>query len=240
MRRRHAYVRVPSTAYIRRLADAFLRRHRIVGRRELPHDCYRDRPIIFDLALPPIAYHDATEPAEFHRLIGEARAAGPVAMGPYGPELLTYDLVRSVLRDSRFVIPPGIGLVVQGITSGPVWDRVCKLLISLNGAEHQRLRRLVARAFTPRAAERMRAACVDVITELVDAQAPAGHCDVVTDIARPYPVPIICALLGAPREDWQLFSGGQTISLGPSDALSPRTSRRSWRRGNNSSPISRS
>jgi cytochrome P450 len=33
-----------------------------------------------------------------------------------------------------------------------------------------------------------------------------GHCDVVTDIARPYPVPIICALLGAPREDWQQFS----------------------------------
>ncbi len=164
------------------------------------------RPSIFDLALPAIAYHEATEPAEIHRLIGQAREQGPVAMGPYGPEFLTYDLVRSVLRDSRFAIPPGIGLVVQGITSGPVWDRVCKLLISLNGAEHQRLRRLVARAFTPRAADRMRAACVDVITELVDAQDPAGHCDVVTDIARPYPVPIICALLGAPRDDWQLFS----------------------------------
>jgi cytochrome P450 len=161
-------------------------------------------PSIFDLALPPIAYHDATDPAEVHRMIGEARAQGPVAMGPYGPELLTYDLVRGVLRDSRFAVPPGIGLVVQGITSGPVWDKVCKLLISLDGAEHQRLRRLVARAFTPRAAERMRGACVDVITELVDAH--AGRCDVVTDIARPYPVPIICALLGAPREDWQLFS----------------------------------
>ncbi len=163
-------------------------------------------PSIFDLALPPIAYHEATDPAEVHRLIGEARALGPVAMGPYGPEVLTYDLVRGVLRDSRFAIPPGIGLVVQGITSGPVWDKVCKLLISLDGAEHQRLRRLVARAFTPRAAERMRGACVDVITELVDARLAAGRCDVVTDIARPYPVPIICALLGAPREDWRLFS----------------------------------
>ena len=52
-------------------------------------------------------------------------------MGPYGPELLTYELVRTVLRDSRFAMPQGIGLVVQGITSGPVWDRVCRLLISL-------------------------------------------------------------------------------------------------------------
>jgi cytochrome P450 len=167
-------------------------------------DCVH-RPSIFDLALPPIAYHDANDPADVHRLIGAARAQGPVAMGPFGPELLTYDLVRGVLRDSRFAVPPGIGLVVQGITSGPVWDKVCKLLISLDGAEHQRLRRLVAHAFTPRAAERMRGACVDVITELIDAQ--AGRCDFVTDIARPYPVPIICALLGAPREDWQLFSG---------------------------------
>jgi cytochrome P450 len=160
----------------------------------------------FDLALPPIAYHDATDPDDVHRLIRQAREQSPIAMGPYGPELLTYDLVRTVLRDSRFAMPQGLGLVVQGITSGPVWDRVCRLLISLNGAEHHRLRRLVSRAFTPRAAERMRAACINVITELIDHHAAAGSCDMVTDIAQPYPIPIICALLGAPQEDWRLFS----------------------------------
>ena len=52
----------------------------------------------------------------------------------------------------------------------------------------------------------MRGACVDVITELVDRHIAAGRCDIVADIARPYPIPIICALLGAPGEDWQLFS----------------------------------
>jgi cytochrome P450 len=164
------------------------------------------RASVFDLALPPIAHHDATDPDEAHSLIRQARRQSPIALGPYGPELLTYDLVRTVLRDSRFAMPQGIGLMVQGITSGPVWDRVCRLLISLDGPEHHRLRRLVSRAFTPRAAERMRAACVDVITELVDQHAAAGRCDVVTDIAQPYPIPIICALLGAPREDWRLFS----------------------------------
>jgi cytochrome P450 len=160
----------------------------------------------FELALPPIAYHDVTDPDEVHRLIRQARELSPIAMGPYGPELLTYDLVRTVLRDSRFAVPQGIGLTVQGITSGPVWDRVCRLLISLNGPQHHRLRRLVSRVFTPRAAERMRAACTDIIAELVDNHAAAGSCDVVTDIAQPYPIPIICALLGAPREDWRLFS----------------------------------
>jgi cytochrome P450 len=47
---------------------------------------------------------------------------------------------------------------------------------------------------------------VDVMDGLVDRVAAEGRCDVVADLARPYPVPIICALLGAPREDWQQFS----------------------------------
>ena len=41
---------------------------------------------------------------------------------------------------------------------------------------------------------------------LIDQVVDDGRCDVVTDIARPYPTPIMCALLGAPREDWQLFA----------------------------------
>jgi cytochrome P450 len=163
-------------------------------------------PNVFDLALPTIAYPDARNPDQWHDVIRLARQQALIALGPYGPEVLTYDLVRTVLRDPRFGMPRGIGLVVQGITSGPVWDRATKLIISLDGAEHHRLRRLVSKAFTPRAAARMRTACVDVITEVVDRYTTSGRCDVVADIARPYPVPIICALVGAPREDWQLFS----------------------------------
>jgi cytochrome P450 len=121
-------------------------------------------------------------------------------------EVTSYDDVRTVLRDSRFAVWEGLALIVQGITSGPVWDRVCDLLISNNGDQHRRLRRLVASAFTPRAVERMRTTCAEVITEIVDRHTAAGHCDVVADIARPYPVPIICAVLGAPRKDWHLFS----------------------------------
>jgi cytochrome P450 len=164
-------------------------------------------PTINELALPTIAYDDAYTIDKVHEVIRQAREHCPFALGPFGPEVLTYDLVRTVLRDSRFTMPRGLALAVQGITSGPVWDRVCRLIISLDGAAHHRLRRLVSRAFTPRAAERTRQTCVDVITELVATHRDAGHCDIVADIARPYPVPIICALLGAPRTDWQLFSG---------------------------------
>jgi cytochrome P450 len=45
-----------------------------------------------------------------------------------------------------------------------------------------------------------------VINELIDGVIDMGRCEFVADIAKPYPIPVICALLGAPREDWQQFS----------------------------------
>jgi cytochrome P450 len=168
-----------------------------------------DRPIcpsVFDADLPVIDYDHCQSPAEAHEIISQARRQAPIAIGPHGPELLTHDLVRSVLRDPRFRVPPGMFLAAQGITSGPLWDRVATNLISLDGAAHHRLRRLVSKAFTPRATERLRSTVVDVINQLIDRHTAAGRCEVVADIARQFPIPIICALLGAPSEDWELFS----------------------------------
>jgi cytochrome P450 len=163
-------------------------------------------PNIFDITWPTFVYQETRDPDEAHRIIRQAHQQAPIALGPYGHEVLGYDRVRTLLRDSRFAMPRGISLVVQGITSGPVWDKVCQTILSVDAAQHHRLRRLVSRAFTPRAAERMRAACIEVITELVDRYSAVGRCDVVHDIARQYPVPIICALVGAPSEDWELFA----------------------------------
>ena len=163
-------------------------------------------PTVFDAGLPPIAYEHAANPEEAHRLIREARLQGPIALGPHGPEVLSYELVRKVLRDPRFRMPKGVSLAAQGITSGPLWDKVITGLLSRDGADHNRLRRLVSKAFTPRSTARLKATIVGVITELVDPVTTAGRCDVVADIARQYPIPIISGLLGAPREDWQLFS----------------------------------
>lgn len=163
-------------------------------------------PNVFDARLPSVSYIDGQNPDETHRMVSAARQVAPIALGPHGPEVLTYDLARIVLRDPRFVVPRGLGLAAQGITAGPLWDRVTDGLLSLDGAEHHRLRRLVSKAFTARAVTQLRGTMARTITALVDTIAPRGECDVVADIARPYPIPIICALLGVPREDWQLFS----------------------------------
>ncbi len=73
----------------------------------------------------------------------------------------------------------------------------------------------------------------DVMNELIDHVAEVGRCDVVTDLARPFPVSIICALLGAPREDWQLFSlwaddAFKILSLTVYSSEVERTAIRAW------------
>ncbi len=167
---------------------------------------FQTSPNVFDAGLPTFAYDHLTDPDEAHRVIAAAREQAPIALGPHCPEVLSYELVHTVLRDSRFVTANGLGLTLQGITSGPLWDRVTSNILGLDGAAHHRLRRLMSKAFAPRGAERLRAMILDVITGLVESLASAGRCDVVADIARRYPTPVICALLGAPAEDWQLFS----------------------------------
>jgi cytochrome P450 len=163
-------------------------------------------PTVFDAGLPPIAYEHARNPEEAHRLIRQARRQGPIALGPHGPEVLSHELVRTVLRDPRFCMPKGGPFEVQGITSGPVWDKATTGLLSRDGADHNRLRLLVSKAFTPRSTARLKTTIAGVIAELVDPVTTAGRCDVVADIARQYPIPIISGLLGAPRQDRQLFS----------------------------------
>lgn len=161
---------------------------------------------VFEADLPVIEYDVTSTPAQVYPELLAAQRQAPIALGPFGPELLSYELVRTVLRDSRFQIPSGYILAVQGITSGPLWEKVGASLLGMEGDRHQRVRSVVAKAFTPRAVERLHATIAGVIDEIVEPISRRGFCDVVTDIARPYPVPVVCALIGAPREDWEQFA----------------------------------
>lgn len=163
-------------------------------------------PNVFDADLPTVDYQHLTDPDLAHALIKAVRTQSPIVLGPFGPEVLRYDLVHTVLRDPRFAMPRGLGLAQQGITSGPLWDRATTNILGLDGDAHTRLRRLVAKAFSPRAVERMQEVIHAIIGDLVDRLLNSGGGDVVTDVARRYPTPVICALLGAPEQDWPLFA----------------------------------
>jgi len=45
-------------------------------------------------------FHNADEA---HRIIGVARQYAPIAIGPYGPEVLSYELVRTI--NSNLAVP---------------------------------------------------------------------------------------------------------------------------------------
>ena len=118
--------------------------------------------------------------------------------------------VTAVLRDKRFhsalsILPADVGPARLG-TAEPRRESI----LSMEGEEHARLRRLVAPAFTPASANRLRPTMRAVITDLIDAIGGDGSCEFVSDVCEPYPIPIICELLGAPREDWKLFSSWAT------------------------------
>lgn len=163
-------------------------------------------PSVFDADLPSFSYTLTASPHDILEDVRSAQARAPIAIGPFGPEILSYELARDMLRDNRFRLPPGITLAAQGITSGPLFDKMANSLLGLEGEAHVRLRKLVSKAFTPRATSRLQDTIHEVVNELVDRVVDAGECDVVTDIARPYPTPIMCALIGAPKEDWHLFA----------------------------------
>ena len=62
-------------------------------------------PNVFDAGLPTLSYEFAETPAEVYPRIRAALQQAPIAVGPFGPEILSHELGRTVLRDPRFGIP---------------------------------------------------------------------------------------------------------------------------------------
>jgi cytochrome P450 len=142
--------------------------------------------------------------------IGEARAQHWLARTEMGYCVTRLEDVTAVLRDKRFHSALSILPQMSGLPAGDQSRRRRKSILSMEGEEHARLRRLVAPAFTPASANRLRPTMRAVITDLIDTIAASGNCELVTDVCEPYPIPIVCELLGAPREDWKLFSSWAT------------------------------
>ncbi|MFF4317792.1 cytochrome P450 [Streptomyces sp. NPDC001568] len=84
--------------------------------------------------------------------------------------------------------------------------------LRLDPPEHDRLRRATMRQFgpphTPHRVNDMRPeleAAVDDLIDRIGARGDPGHIDVVSQFAYPFPVTVICRLLGVPREDEARF-----------------------------------
>jgi len=133
-----------------------------------------------------------------------------IARNLFGYSILHYDDVVAMLRDKRWHSASGKIVEMSGIEN-PEWlARRRTSILSAEGDEHTRLRRLVGPAFSPRHADALRPYMRTVVNELLDTFTSKGEADLAVDFCEHYPIPIICELFGAPKEDWQLFSNWAT------------------------------
>ena len=165
---------------------------------------------VYELELPELDMMEPGGREQARAEIAAARARHWLARNPMGFIVTRYEDVAAILRDRRFHSAFSMLAEISGMEDDDYFQSRRRSILALEGEEHARLRRLVAPAFTPRSADRLRPFMREVVSELVDGFADRGHCELVADLCEAYPIPIICQLLGAPREDWKLFSSWAT------------------------------
>ncbi|MFB7668621.1 cytochrome P450 [Kitasatospora sp. NPDC056138] len=154
---------------------------------------------------------DYANRADPYPLYAELRKT-PVVQDEAGPYLVsTYWEIHSLLHDPRVSsdarnLAPGAGLV------DPEEDpNLPPTFLKLDPPEHDRLRRQAMRTFgpphTPRRVFDMRGELAEIVTGLVDGFQGRDQIDLVDDFSYPFPVTVICRLLGIPREDEPRFHG---------------------------------
>ncbi|WP_335932630.1 cytochrome P450 [Streptomyces sp. PTD5-9] len=159
--------------------------------------------------------------ADPYPLYAELRRT-PVAQGGDGLfAVSTYWEIKSLLHDPRVssdarnLSPAASGFLVQ--------DEESSLLppsfLRLDPPEHDRLRRMTTRPFgppeCPRRVHDMRGELAGIVSGLIDGFGDRRQVDLVDDFSYPFPVTVICRLLGVPREDEPRFHAwADTIAAG--------------------------
>jgi len=96
------------------------------------------------------------------------------------------------------------GLMYEQL-SDPDYDMSFNSMIMMDPPEHNRYRKLVSRSFTPRAMQRYDRLIREQIGKHLDRLMDEEEFDLVQDFSGPFPVEIICAILGVPEADWQMI-----------------------------------
>ncbi len=131
-----------------------------------------------------------------------ARDEGWYVETTWGWAVLRHAEAAAVLRDRRFRQGNARWPEQNGIHSGLFSDWWRETLLSLEGDDHARLRRLLIPAFRNKTIAAMRPRFQALADELVDAFAERGRCEFISEFAEPYSARIICLLLGLDESHW--------------------------------------
>ena len=75
-------------------------------------------------------------------------------------------------------------------------------ILNMDGAKHNRYRRLVSKGFTPRVVAQLEEQIVERAEAIVDQVCERGECEFVEEVAAQLPLQMICQMIGLPEADW--------------------------------------
>lgn len=158
--------------------------------------------LISQLTLPHLAMEEPGFARNPFPHFDDARARHPwLATSNLGYVVTNYNAVRDLMAlEARHMRMP-YDLIVDAMGArGTAWGRFQEgHMLGKTGAEHKRLRDILAPAFTPRRANLHRPLMREVIESLLDEWAPKAEFDF-EEFASWFPITVMCKMIGASPE----------------------------------------
>ena len=137
-----------------------------------------------------------------YSLFNRLRTNDPVFETDFGYWYVArYDDVAKLLRDARLIAGQGVPDSL-GVRDGTLRSVMDAWLMATDGSAHARTRRLISRAFTPRAVEALRLPVTRLADRLVSDLVAAGGGDIITALAFPLPMEVVRLLFGVDADRW--------------------------------------
>jgi len=115
--------------------------------------------------------------------------------------------IEAILRDPATFSSDTTRLTPKEMMPDPDYDPSVGSILQMDPPLHNKMRKLVSRAFTPKVVADLEPRIAAVTHELLDAIPAGDRLELVADLAYPLPVIVIAELLGVPASDRHLFKG---------------------------------
>jgi len=171
-----------------------------------------------DAIVNPDTYLDGVPHAAFARLRAESAvvwmdepAVPPWPAGPGFWGVLRHAEIKTVMRDPATYSSYARATQIIDPPDQAALDFVREMMLNQDPPRHSRLRKMLSRAFTPKAIARLEDRITAWARELVDRVADDGGCDF-AELAADLPLQTLAEIFGVPQQDrWLMFDWSNRV-----------------------------